>query len=756
MRTLWIAAIAACTGPIADDVDDTSDGEDPSLTPIEAYDPLTYVDPIIGTGGLAAQIASVNPGASAPNGMTLIGPDTYGAAGEFGALHCAGYWYEDDRIRAFSVAHAHGMGVPDYGIFPFLPRDGWSSDWIGRTSRLAPFSHDTEEASAGYYAVTLDDHDVRVELTASLRGAIARMTFPDDADPTVVFPLGEMIADATVKDASGTWDAAEGELVLYQNASGSYSGRFGGLQAHAVATFDPAPTIVGGWEDPGAPTPDLADVDGATSGLWLGWPAGTETVEMRLALSYVDHDGARANLDAELDEGFDAVRAATEQAWRDRLTVARVRGGTEADLRTFHSALYKSLLMPSRQDDVDGRYRGMDQAVHTADGPHYSDLSLWDTFRTLHPMYLLLWPDLQDDVNRSMVRMIEDGGYLPKWPLAHGYTGGMVGSPAIQVLAESYLKGRGEHFDVETAYAASMTTSTTPVPKAGRGGLDNYLNLGWVTVDEDGGGSVSDTLEYAWNDHALALWAEAMGKSDDATALFAQSQAWKNHWDPSIQFMTGRKADGTFVFDDKFSWSTWFTEGNAWHYLWYAPYDPQGMVDLQAGGDLDAFLERWLTYWGDVYVETDDNLPDDYYWHGNEPVMHVAFLASLLDRPDLSSAPARWVLANRYSDQPAGLDGNDDAGTLSAWYALASMGIFPIAGTTTWAASSPIWERVEIDREGADPLVIRATGDLAGGTVEAWALGDDAIDGGTVDDADLHAAGELVFTLGPALKAPTP
>ncbi|MCA9572286.1 MAG: glycoside hydrolase family 92 protein, partial [Myxococcales bacterium] len=443
---------------------------------------------------------------------------------------------------------------------------------------------------------------------------------------------------------------------------------------------------------------------------------------------------------------FDDHVTAAEAAWREAIGGVRVAGGTDEERVVFHTALYNALKFPSRQDDVDGRYRGHDQEIHTADGPHYSDLSLWDTFRTAHPWYALVLPELQTDTVRSMVRMVEDGGSLPKWPLAHGYTGGMVGSPAIQVMAGSWQKGLRD-FDVETAYAAALATSQTPQPAAGRGGLDHYLNDGWVAL-EDSGGSVSDTLEYAWNDHALLLWAKGLGRPEDEIEdLTRQAGSWRNLWNASAGYFTGRQRDGTFVYGgDPFKWEDFFVEGNAYHYLWYVPYDVEGMIGVQHGGDHQAFLDRWTAYWGEVYREPDDFFPDDYYWHGNEPVMHVAFLGSLAGRPDLSADPARWVMSHRYTTGPTGLDGNDDAGTLSAWFLFASIGLFPVAGTPDYAMSSPLWTRVEIDRPDGT-LVIRSNATADVRYPVAWSMGGEPIPGGTITHDQLVSGGELVFEL---------
>ncbi len=731
-------------------------------TPIEAYDPLDLVDPFIGTGGDGAQISSINPGASVPFGMTLVGPDTRGPWGNISFYHCAGYWYSDDLIQGISHTHAHGMGVPDYGTVAYMPRDGWRDDWTRQKTRAAPFTHDEEWARPGSYGVVLQDDHTRIDVAASLHGGHSRLTFAPDAEAVVVFDLGQHLDGIEVADAAVSFVPGESTLRGYQLTDGPYSGRFGGVQHWFTVELDPAPTGGGAWDDPDAPVPGATSASGGTSGIWLTFPEGTTEVDLRLALSSTSADGADRNFAAEMAEGsWEEHRDAAEAMWREQLGNVRVRGGTEDDRIIFHTALYHSALMPSRQDDVDGAYRGLDQELHTADHPYYSDFSLWDTFRTLHPFYILAWPEQQLDMVRSLVRMSNDGGSLPRWPLAHGYTGGMVGSPATQVIVESWLKGLTD-FDTDTAWTKMLESAEGRPGEVGRAGIRRYVDEGFVGV-EDAGGSVSRTLEFSWSDHALALWAEAH-EEPEAAALRARSGHWRNVWHAETGFFTGRCAvpSNTLCVDDgvddgffwpgghrpDFQWLSHYVEGNAWHYVWYVPYDVEGMIELQHGGDVDAFAERYQAYWEQgVYVEEDDLSSDDWYWHGNEPVMHAAFLGSLIGRPDLSTGPIRWVLANRYANDPVGLDGNDDSGTLSAWYLLASTGFFPVAGTTEYAVSSPLFERVEIDRPDGSTWVVRAPGASESQRyLQRLTIGGEEITSSVVTHDQLMS-GEVVFEL---------
>ncbi len=722
---------------------------DPTAEPIAPYDPLPLVDVFIGTGGVGAGIGAINPGAALPFGMTIAGPDTRSESGAPGFYHCGGYYHPDTRIEAFAHTHAHGMGVPDFGGVAIMPRVGWSDDWTEDKTRSAPFSHDTEEASPGYYAVTLDDDGTRVEIAATPHGAVHRITWADTSVPVLVLDLGHDLGDNEIPESWVEAELEAGEVQAYQLLQGSYSGRFGGLQTHVLMTVEPAPVSSGTWTDESDAVPGSAEVSGPGAGLWLELPSGTSEAKVRVALSYVDPEGARANHEAEV-AGRSVEEVAEEAAatWTNHLSRFRVAGGTDSQRTRFHSALYHASLWPSRMDDVDGRYRGVDGEVHRTDRPYFSDLSLWDTFRTVHPWLELADPETAELMAASLAQMGADGGAIPRWPLGHGYTGGMVGSSGAQVLAGAALKGLGSSWDQEAAFALCLGHATGPMPHASRGGIEEYNELGWVSTAA--GGSVSRTLEYAWSDHSLALWAEALGHHEDAELLHGLSENWANHWDPDQGFMVGRDSEGSFaVYDHPDFWNDDYVEGNAWHYLWYVPWDPAAMVELQHQGDLDAFLERHDLFWDETYAEEDDAASDSWYWHGNEPDIHYPFLGSLLGVPDHSADPIRFVLEHRYGDGPDGLDGNEDGGTLSAWYLLAATGLYPVAGTTTWAVGSPLFDRVELDRGDGTTLIIRAPGTSdAARYVQAATLGEEVLESSVIDDAELMEGLELVLELG--------
>lgn len=724
----WVSLTGACQRNAAD--------EPLVSSPIEPYDPLPFVDPMIGTDGLGAQIANVNPGATWPLGLVLAGPNTRTVNGAPAFYHCAGYHYPDTHIGGFAHIHGHGIGVTDYGAVHLMPRARFDAAHLDVRARMAPFSHDDEQATVGRYRVKLGDDATEVDIVATSHGAIHRWTFSPSAGDTPVMwlDLDHTFGNDTTTLARVQWDADAGELSGKQVIAGGYSARFDGQQAHFVITFDVTPAPAGSLEVGtfGAsfePVPGAHTLDDDTGGAWVRFPAGTTAVEARVALSYVDVEGARANHASELaSTTFEQAIEQVEQAWRDRLSRVRVRGGSPDDQVIFHTAHYHALMMPHVQTDVDGRYRGIDGEVHVTDFDYMSDLSLWDTFRTLHPFWTLAHPDLQRGAARSLVQMVRDGGSLPRWPMAHGYTSGMVGSPATMLLADTVFAGI-DGWDSDVAFEAAYAAATGPTANASRDGIADYLALGYLPSDRVGA-SASKTLEYAWADHALARWADAQGRPE-AAALHAQARSWQNVWDPSQRFFVPRRSDGSFEqVSNPTHWIGAYTEGNAWHYRWGAAHDPLGMVALQHGGDVDAALDALRGYLDGVINEPDDNLPDDLYWHGNEPVLHVPAMPSLLGDPDLAAAFSRHVLRTRYRTGPLGLDGNDDAGTLSSWALLVMIGVYPVAGSGEWSLLPPVFSRVEVDRDQG-MLVVEAPGAALGHRFPAGA----ALDGEPLERA---------------------
>ncbi|MFH1465149.1 MAG: GH92 family glycosyl hydrolase [Pseudomonadota bacterium] len=726
-------------------------------------DPLPWVDPFIGTGGKGFGEGSSYPGARAPWGMVAISPDSRTEGTHIPGFHNGGYWYEDHLITGFSHLHLQGTGAPDYGNLLFMPWDGFCEALTHDESREAPFDHANEEASPGYYSVTFDD-GVQAELTAGLRTGVHRYTFPAGSEPTVVIDLEHQIEERAPEEedparlpAAFHLDPATGVVTGTTHAAGALSGRTGGFLVHFWAQVDPAPTTWGTWAD-ADPVVESTDAEGYHLGGWLGWPTTGEPtiVTVKVGLSFVSPEAAAANWQAEAQGlEFDGLRAQTEELWRSEFDHLRVHGGTDRERTLFYSSLYRAMLMPNLRSDADGRYVGFDGEIHEEpDDPFYSDMSLWDTYRTLHPLVDLAYPEHAGAFASSLVRQAQQsGGCLPRWPCGQGDSGSMVGDPADIVLADAALKGIGG-WDEQAGWEAATLCADGEKPSTalsgGRSHIESYLTRGWIGSDEESG-SVSKTMEYAVADGAMAAWARARGSEDAAVRYGDRSRYYLNLWDAAEGFFRGRDSDG--VFEDTTGWSgtSWeeaYTEGNAWQYLWLAPHDPDRLADVFGGQE--AALDLLDAFFADSAEEEDSLWPELYYWHGNEPDLHVPFLYALLGAPERGAPWVRWVRETRYGTGADGIDGNDDGGTLAAWYVLAALGLYPVTGTPVYALGPPVFPRVEVWTPGGTLTIVAEGNPLP--SAARWlgaALDGEVIEGGTLTHAQIARDGILRFEVGP-------
>jgi predicted alpha-1,2-mannosidase len=441
-------------------------------------------------------------------------------------------------------------------------------------------------------------------------------------------------------------------------------------------------------------------------------------VELAVGISLVSAAGARANLDAEIGAaGFEAIATRAREAWAARLGAVLLTGGTEAERRIFYTSLYHALLMPSVIGDADGTYQLAGAAPVVAAGwEQMSDLSLWDTYRTVHPLYAWLWPDSARHAARSLVAFGEGLGIHPKWPLATGEAGTMLGASAEIAIADAVLRGV-PGVEPERAWPLLRSIAMDPAYGGARGGRVDvvpYLQLGYVPRSR--GRSVSTTTEYAHDDFALAGLAGALGHAADRDALLARSRGWRALFDPAVGFLRGRDADGTFPAGafDPLEHADDYAEANAWHSLWMTgAHDADGLAELHGGAaaaidKLEMFFELAQEDW-DTADESAANFPRPYYWHGNEPDLNAVFVFAQLGRPDLTQRWVRWIEETMYGDGPDGLAGNDDGGTLGAWYVLATLGVYPVPGSDRWIVGAPRFPQARV-RVGGRELAIVAEG----------------------------------------------
>lgn len=736
---LLLLGFGACVAPVE---------TDSAGAPVA--DPVAAVDVFVGTGGPGFRVGSSTPAAGLPFGLVKVGPDTSLDGFVFGAYHCSGYYWDDDTIEGFSHLHLHGVGVPDYGAILMMPTDGWSDTMTGSDGLRTPFSHAEEAAGPGWYRVTMAN-GVQVELGATPRTALHRYTWPRGTTPTVVFDL-EHVLDGTNLGGEVRVDAAAGVVEGFMVDAGSFTAGYGGFPVYFRAEVEGGFTGFGTWGD-GPPTAGATTAAGVDLGAWVQ-PARNPAV-IRVGISLVDLDGARANLVEQGGAGLETLRSRAEREWAALLDPFVIEGADPDAATIFYTSLYHLAQMPTLQTDVDGRYRGFDHTIHRAEGwEFYSDMSMWDTYRTAHPAYNLWFPDHARDFARSLLVMDEQGGAFPRWPAASGEGGSMLGQPAAIVLADTWLRGV-EGWDADRALErlaaqsrgqGSYPYNTPPDPSL----LDRY---GYYPSDLVGG-SVAWTQELGWADDALANLAIARGRPDLAAWFEHRSYGFLGQWDAETGFFRGRRSDGSFEPGfDELAWEEDYTEGNAWQYLWMPPAHAMATAALIGGeapsadhppseAALAAARARLETFFAEADQEGLVAGPAAYYWHGNEPDIHAAFLFGQWGDLDATARWQRWVEDERYFAAPDGLAGNDDAGTLSAWYLFSTLGLYPLAGSDLLWLGAPRFDRAVVPMAGGS-LTIRREG-TGSHLAEVW------LDGVRLlrpwlHGGDLRAGSELVY-----------
>jgi len=721
-----------------------------------------WVNPFIGTGGIPWVCGHNFPGAMMPFGMVRLAPETASMVIRKRALNTSGYYYGDDQILGFSHTRLNGTGATEGGHFLVAPALEPVDPKIFHQGQTTSFSHSEEIASPGYYAVNLPKIGTLVELTATPHVGVHRYTFSGKRTPHIILDVanalgGRRSSEGRVRVMAETKEA-EGSIRTF----GTFAGRYGGLKVFFFARFDQPFATFGTWRNDTPLSAQQPTAEGNRVGADLSFERGKppQVVTLKLAISPVSIENARANLDAEAGaRDFDEILAEAQQAWEDKLSLIKIQGGTEKQNTIFYTALSRVFQMPTVFHDANGEYLGFDRKVHqTSDFQYFTDLSLWDTFRTVHPLYTLIAPKDQRDMIVSLVKMLEQGGWLPRWPSGHGYSNSMLGTPADIVIAESYLKGIRD-FDVEAAYQAMRRTALAPTPPgaafSGREGVADYLQYRYCPSErmEE---SVSRTLEFAWADHAISLLAQALGRDEDSALFRGHSQFYRNLWNSQTQYFQPRDSQGKFFkpfkpllltyLDRQGKFTRDYVEGSALQWRWAALFDAEGMISLFQSREY--FVEELNHF----FAKSDPAMgawnPGPYYWHGNEPDIHAAYLFNDAGRPDLTQKWARWIMDHKYGDGYDGLDGNDDAGTLSAWYVFSALGFYPVSGSDKYQLGVPLFEKAEVNLQNKTLMILAENFAPDHPYVQEVRLHDTPLDRTWIRHSEIEGGGVLRFKMG--------
>lgn len=693
---------------------------------------IRYVNPMIGT----QKMGHTYPGATVPFGSVQLSPDTdeqphniSGAYNKDAYKYCAGYQYDDREIVGFSHTHFSGTGHSDLGDFLVMPTVGELQLEPGKkgdskSGFRSAFSHTNETAEAGYYKVLLEDDNILAEMTATTRVGFHQYTFPKSDNAHIILDLMHGIYNYADKNV---WTFARVEndrtIVGYRQTNGWARTR----TVYFAMEFSKPFTSYGfkefgkqdyrGFWRKFDQTRNFPEMAGKQLRAYFDFKTEKdEKIKIKFALSPVSTVGAISNLKSEIsDWDFERVKRQAQAAWNRELSKISVTTLDKGEMVNFYTALYHTFLTPTVYMDTDGQYKGIDQNVHRAAGfTNYTTFSLWDTYRALHPFLNIIQPKRNRDMVASMLAHYDQSVHkmLPVWSHYANENWCMIGYHSVSVIADAIVTGNLTGPDAMKALEASVQTAKTKYYD----GLEYYMKMGYVPEDKNSS-SVSKTLEYAYDDWAIAQAAKKLGRNDIYSEFIKRSENWKNVYDPSIGFMRPKMSDGKFrvKFDPLQTHDQGFIEGNAWNYSLYVPHDPDGMIKMMGGKQkFTSYLDQLFTMHlpDEFFAQTEDITREGIignYVHGNEPAHHAAYLYNWTDDAWKTQERVRMILKNQYRPTPDGLGGNDDCGQMSAWYLFSALGFYPVApGSNQYALGSPVIKTAVLKLENGRTLTIEA------------------------------------------------
>lgn len=724
-----------------------------------AQEPAEWVDPFIGT----TNFGTTNPGAVCPNGMMSVVPFNVMGSDDNRYDKDARWWstpyeYHNTFFTGFAHGSLSGVGCPDMGALLTMATTGpLSVNYKEYGTSLAD-----QTAFAGYYGAELVKYGIRAEATATARSSVERYTFPQ-GEGNILLNLGEGLTNesgAMVRRVNAT--EIEGTKLL---GTFCYNPQKV-FPVYFVLRVSKVPTSSGYWKKQRPMTgveaewtPDNGkyklyteygcELAGDDVGYWFTFDHLTqgEEIEVQMGISYVSIENARLNLETEQPSGttFKSIRKQASDLWNEDLSRIRVKGGTDEQKTVFYTALYHALIHPNLLSDVNGEYPLMEHSgeVGVAEGERYTVFSLWDTYRNVHQLLTLAYPERQTQMVRSMIGMYREWGWMPRWELYGRETFTMEGDPAIPVIADTWFKGLRD-FDIEEAYRGFRKSATTPgAQNVLRRDIDPYIERGYIPLsyfqqDMAGDVAVSHALEYYVADNALALLADSLGKTDDARLFRNRSLGYKHYYDKKSGVLRPLMMDGTFLtpFDPKagenFSAAPGFHEGSAWNYTFFVPHDVEGLTKLMGGKR--AFVDKLQAIFD-----------EGHYDPANEPDIAYPYLFSRFGGEEWRTQhETRRLLQKYFTTAPDGIPGNDDTGTMSTWAVFTMMGLYPdCPGEPYYTLTAPTFDRVEIDTDHGT-LTLEKSGD---GYIRRMTLGGRPLTRYRISHDELMQGKKLTFEL---------
>ena len=673
-----------------------------------AQQPIQYVDPLVGTAQATTESARKHseagselrgqtiPAVGRPFGMTQWTPET-----RISEIKCiAPYYYNDKYITGFRGSHwMSGSCTQDYGSATIMPFTAVVPDTVSHAP-VSKFSHRNETASPAYYRLELDNYNVVAELTGSVRSGMMRFTFPGTSKSCLYIRV-----NSDEKEGNILINQEKNEIILCNPVHRIYQGlgQPAGITGWFVIRFD-------------KPFEKMTVLSGnQQTAISFG---NQRTLNVRIGTSFTSPGNAIKNLESEIPEwDFDKVRKSTEEVWNQTLGKVRPAGGTEDNFIKFYTALYHCYQLPRITSDVDGSYPGFaqDTMIHKADGfDYYDDFSMWDTYRALHPLLTILEPERTLHMVKSLIAKAEQGGWMPIFPAWGNYTAAMIGDHVSTMICDAFTKGIND-FSIETAYSYMRKNAfDNPAPEEykdgkGRRALTSYIKYGYIPLEDSVWDAfhkreqVSRTLEYAFDDYAVAQFAKALGKTDDYNTLMKRYQNWRNVIDSQTGFARGRFADGTWIepFDPNIK-ASFICEGTPFQYTWYVPHDIPGLIQVLGG-------EKAFTDKLEIFFK------EGHYWHGNEPGHQIPYLFALAGKPYRTQEIVRNIIEEEYGTGPGGLSGNEDAGQMSAWLIFSMMGFYPVCpASNQYVITTPSFDEIKIFLPGGKYFLISSVASKPG------------------------------------------
>lgn len=730
---------------------------------------VQYVKPIIGT----SKMGHTYPGATVPFGAVQLSPETdtlsYEVNGKYNGdvyKYCAGYKYEDKTIVGFSHTHFSGTGHSDLGDFLIMPTQGKLQLNPGTASNpkggyRSAYQHENEKAEAGYYKVKLDDDNITAELTATTRVGMHQYTFPKSDQSHIILDLMAGIYNYEEKTV-WTYVRVVNDTLLtgYRQTNGwartrtvyfamSFSKPF---KSYGRKSYDAKQAYRGFWGKFNQEQ-NFPEIAGKKIKMFFDFDTQEgEKIKIKFALSPVSQENALQNMRSEISGwDFDQVKKQAQSSWNKELNKIQVATSNDNKIN-FYTALYHAFINPTTYTDINGEYKGLDQGVHKADGfTNYTTFSLWDTYRALHPFFNIIQPSRSDDMVKSMLAHYDQSSLhmLPIWSHYANDNWCMSGYHSVSVIADAIIKGTYTG-DPNKALDACVVTAKHRDYE----GIGLYMDKGYIPAERSGV-SVSNTLEYAYDDWSIAQLAKNLNRMDVYNEFIKRSQNWRNNYDSASGFMRPRLADGKFkkAFDPKDTEGQGFIEGNSWNYSFFVPHDPSSLIEVMGGkkkfaNRLDSLFSMHLP--DEFFAHTEDITREGIiggYVHGNEPAHHVAYLYNWTDEVYKGQAQIRHILNMQYKPTADGLGGNDDCGQMSAWYMFSAMGFYPVApGSDVYQLGSPLVNKATINLENNKTFTIEAMNQSDKNVyVQKVILNGKEIKDHSIKHADIAEGGKLTF-----------